>query len=241
MKKKALLMVTILAAGTLLYGCGDKKGDASKTTAAVTTEAAATTEKATEEKKEETTEKASEETTEKKTEATEETTTEAATEEALDENAPSVEQARELMNKLNELDLIGAGALSHYSVPGEEREVNGYPYIKIGPDSGFTCVSDISNYFYSYMTYGFIKQRYSGLFDTDQPMFMDIDGGLYMIDGARGGGFGFTEGSPDIVKVGDNQYDIVASYDNFGVLDFMTIHAVCEEGHWRIDGFEIDN
>lgn len=151
------------------------------------------------------------------------------------EIVPSVEQARELMEALNNIDRLGASA-----IPFDEKDVfeaQGTMYYRILSPM-FQSTADVRSYMNEYMTDAWIKERYSSILEAEEPVCIDVDGALYISNRAKAGGFAFSENDPMIVKDDDGQYEILAEFDNYGMGATMHISLKYVEGVWKIDGMK---
>ena len=80
-----------------------------------------------------------------------------------------------------------------------------------------------------------IKERYSNLIDSDQPLYTDVEGALYMQNRARGF-YIFGDAAPKIEKTSENGFSLLAGYDIFCEVSTADIRIVSSEGAWKISG-----
>ena len=223
--KKQLLYLGIVCCSMLVVFTGCKK--TSKTTEEI--EVASDTSLLTNTTKEGTTEKSETITTEDLADADHNNSTEAL---SNDGSAPTIDEAKEIIDALDLIDKIGAGILPYddsckYSI---DEATNYYKVV----ETQFNKTDDIRTFMNNYMTKEMIENRYLNILDGEQPMCIDIDGELYIKDYPIGGGFAFSESEPQIEKTSEEGYSILAEYDNYGALECMDIGIKKEEGKWKI-------
>ena len=255
MKKNLLiiaLMAGILSAFTGCYNDDDFTELETNTTTAVTTTAVTEATTAAETTVAETETKAPEETTtvtEKETEKqntadTEKQTTvesENSAETKDDINTKELkETAYKLFEKYNTVDHLLATAVMQtrddYIVDGKNRTYNHVT------DESFTCVDDIRKFIDGCLT-GNAKFEIEDALDLDgghaMPIYMDVDGQLYCLDGGRGCGFDFVKDSLVISDVTETAFTAKITSSNVAVGDvFLTAQIELKDGTWLISCIE---
>jgi predicted flap endonuclease-1-like 5' DNA nuclease len=243
MKKKIIMCIiaSAMICGTFA-SCGKTESSDSKSESKVTTAITTATITTAADETETTT------TTEAK-EAEAATTTEAsnaATEAAAATTAPSNDEdaanehltdATAILNALNDIDRIGGGGGSLETDSTDTKEVGTMVYEKV-TDSRFTKLEDVKNYVTGNIC-GTLLDRYSFLYQGQQPFFKEFDGVLYFCRMPRGAGFAFN-GEPVITDVTDNSFTITVSFDNYGGNSDLTVKAVKEDGKWKASSFSVD-
>lgn len=244
MKKNLLIIALMAGILSALTGCGDDE-DFSITqpdaTAAVTTAEATATEAedttVTEETKAVKETAASEKETEKQ--ITSEPGNSAETKDDI--NTEELKNtAYELFKKYNQIDCLMASAVkqdrSETIVDGKNRTYNRVT------DENFTCVDDIRNYISGCLT-GKAKAETDDILDLDGakalPMYMDVDGQLYCLDGGRGCGFDFVKDSVTISDVSDTSFSARITSNNIAAGEmFLSAQFELKDGTWLISCIE---
>ncbi len=144
--------------------------------------------------------------------------------------------AKTLTAVLNTIDRLGACA-----VPCDENSKftaeNGDVYYRV-TDPELKSTEDIRSLTDKYLTAEFVSRRYSNLLGTERPVYIDENGGLYVLYEPKGGGFAFSEREPVIEKTGEGEYTVTAEYDNYGGLDNLRIYIVRDGGNFKINNIE---
>ncbi|WP_297959026.1 hypothetical protein [uncultured Ruminococcus sp.] len=234
MNKKATMILSCIAAGLMLAGCGkQEEGNSQAATSAAKESTTVTT---AQETTAETT--AAEAATTAEAAAAEAATTEAAQEAApteadnTAEGGPTEAQAAGIVNAIKSLERLGGCGLS-YDAETVYTSESGINYYKV-TESGFTGTADIKAIQDSYISQNMINERYSYLIGGESPFYIDVEGALYMQNYARGF-YIFQETAPKIEKTSENGWSILADFDNFGGIDTADIRVVNENGTWKAD------
>ena len=149
------------------------------------------------------------------------------------------QKASSLMGALDYIDKIGGGNIP-FDMTTAFTNDNGEEFAKVDKTQ-FSTTSDLREYMESVLTKKFINYRYSGILDTNDPRYIDYKGVLYGKTSARGCGFAWTSKAPEIKNITDTSFDIVAEYDNYGAVDYMTLNVILDNGSWKINSIsEID-
>lgn len=234
---KKTIFVACLAFCLLSTGCGSVTNNEAETASAVTIEATTgstteTTETSDVTAADVTTQIASNASAEITPEPTSISVPDAETQSSTDQTAPTVEQAQELIRALNMVERLGGGGL-----PFDEGNVyilNGTAYYRV-TDTDFANTAEIRSYVEKYLTQNMISERYSAIVDSDTPIYIDADNGLYMKDSAKGF-YIFSDAEPNSEKTFEEGYSILAEYDNFGEKETADIRIVNMNGAWKICG-----
>lgn len=231
MNKKAITVLSCIAAGLMLAGCG-KQEEGSSTSAAKESTTITTAQETTAE-----TTAAEATTTAEETSAAAEQTeapTEAAPTEADNtaESGPTEAQAAEIINAIKTLERLGGCGLS-YDEETVYTSESGINYYKV-TESGFTGTADIKAIQDSYLTRNMINGRYSDLIGAESSLYIDADGALYMQNYARGF-YIFKDTTPKIEKSSEAGWSILADFDNFGSIETADIRVINEGGTWKAD------
>lgn len=89
------------------------------------------------------------------------------------------------------------------------------------------------------LTQKMIDSRYAAILGTDQPLYIDANGGLYGRQYATSGGFTWID--PEQVTISnatDSSFTASMQYDNFGAADMLTVQIVLDNGLWKIDSMQ---
>lgn len=147
------------------------------------------------------------------------------------------EIARDLMNKLNEIDIVDAsGVQTDESDKFDEsyRDAT-VTYIRV-KDARFQSIDDVKA-FVENRVCGELLERYSRLYSGELPTFKEAEGEqefhLYVLQGGRGAGIDFT-GKVDIGETHEDTFEFTAEYDLFGETDTMHFVAELDNGTWKI-------
>lgn len=155
-----------------------------------------------------------------------------------EENAAlDVQTAGGIMRALDTIDRIGACAVA-FDVSAEYNSDDGSVYYKVVSDD-LKNVNDVAELMEKYLTADFISHRYSGLLESDPPMCIDIDGELYIKYAPKGGGFAFSDSEPQIEKISETEYLIIAERDNYGIKENMRINVVKDGRNFKINNLGI--
>ena len=144
------------------------------------------------------------------------------------------QQANILMEALNYIDRIEGSTETYLDQDTVFTYDNGYQYAKV-TELNFSSTADMRKYMESVLTDNFIESNYPDILGTSLPKYIDYNGELYGLNGARGGsGFGWT-GINKITDITSTSFTIVAEYGNLRDSNYMIINAVLDDGLWKID------
>ncbi len=152
----------------------------------------------------------------------------------VNSDAPTVQEATNIMGALDLIDRFGACAIPYDETKSYSNE-SGSEYYQI-PKTQFTSTSDVREYMNDFMTTEFIAERYSSILDVAEPMCIDVNDELYIKNEPKSGGFSFSDTDPTIEKNFEDGYSILAAYDNFGAEETMDIRVINDDGIWKICG-----
>lgn len=144
-----------------------------------------------------------------------------------------IELAYQLMEKLDYIDKIGSSNIRFYDDTAFTDD-NGDTFAQVAKTQ-FSDTADLREFMESCLTEDFISERYSGILDTDEPLYIDVDGILYGKQSPKGGGFYWTNSEPVIENITDSSFNILAEYDNYGASETMSIEVVMSNGSWKIN------
>lgn len=144
-----------------------------------------------------------------------------------------IELAYQLMGELDYIDKIGSSNIPFYDDTAFTDD-NGDTFAQVAKTQ-FSDTADLREFMESCLTEDFISERYSGILDTDEPLYIDVDGILYGKQSPKGGGFYWTNSEPVIENITDSSFNILAEYDNYGASETMSIEVVMSNGSWKIN------
>lgn len=152
--------------------------------------------------------------------------------------AEYAETAKCLLGALDYIDRIGSGNL-----PKDENDIvqsakYGAVYEKVAKTQFFST-ADLKGYLESNLTQKMIDARYSAILGTDQPLYIDANGGLYGRQYATSGGFAWLDPEQvEVANVTENSFAASIQYDNFGATAVLTVQIVMDGGQWKIDSIQ---
>lgn len=152
--------------------------------------------------------------------------------------AEYAETAKCLLGALDYIDRIGSGNL-----PKDENDIvqsakYGAVYEKVAKTQ-FSSTADLKEYLESNLTQKMIDARYSAILGTDQPLYIDANGGLYGRQYATSGGFAWLDPEQvEIANITENSFAASIQYDNFGATAVLTVQIVMDGGQWKIDSIQ---
>ena len=248
-KRNTILIAAMLTAAVLTGFSGCTEGEipslSSSDTAETTT--ASPEESAAESSTEETAETSAAE-TEAATETAEtipapDETTEPAAEtttvpEAGADTSEYAAAAKTLFGALNYIDQIGSGNLPKDETDTIQTTKSGVTYERV-TKTQFSSTADLKAYMTASLTQKMIDSRYAAILGTDQPLYIDANGGLYGRQYATSGGFTWID--PEQVTISnatDSSFTASMQYDNFGAADTLTVQSVLDNGLWKIDSMQ---
>lgn len=235
MNKKAMTVLTLLAAGAMLTACGGNSSIADGSSAAGTTTVAA-----------ETTTSAQTDTTAAKAETTTsaaapETTAPADTTKAETENAenlPTEDEAKQVVSALGLLDTLYSGGIEKDMESTFKNEA-GTAYFKV-TDSRFQSAAELRTFVSEHFADSFINSEYSDLLGGDSPLYTDFEGALYGRDMARGGRYSFGNAPAVKVEKANGEGAVVQTeFDDMGAVTKLNISVEKADGVWKITGVNI--
>lgn len=144
-----------------------------------------------------------------------------------------IELAYQLMGELDYIDKIGSSNIPFYDDTAFTDD-NGDTFAQVAKTQ-FSDTADLREFMESCLTEDFISERYSGILDTDEPLYIDVDGILYGKQSPKGGGLYWTNSEPVIENITDSSFNILAEYDNYGASETMSIEVVMSNGSWKIN------
>ena len=156
---------------------------------------------------------------------------------AEEKSAPTSEETKNILERLNIIDKMGASAWD-VDKNSEYINENGVQYYK-SADEMFADTADVRDFLNTYFTEKMINGRYLCILDTDEPACIDVDGALYIKYAPKGGGFAFTDTEPVIKEIDGGKYLILAEFENYGAVDIMEINVVKDENAWKIDSISL--
>lgn len=149
-----------------------------------------------------------------------------------------IAEAANVLNNLNAVDYIGGGS----SVEVDESTVlnvdNKYPYTKV-TDSRFSSVEDVKKYITDAVCGSLLEYRYKVIYEGEPSMFIDSDGSLWFLQGARGCGFTYNS-DPVVSDVTEDSFTITVNFDDHGADSTMVVKAVKENGLWKASSFSVN-
>lgn len=144
-----------------------------------------------------------------------------------------------LLNGLGEIDRLYCTNIPYDTEDTFTDEATGMEFAR-AVDSRFSSTSDISEFIDIFITKNLRESRYLAIIDSDNPMYVDRDGKLYLRQSGKGGGFAWT-GEKAVVEVSDeNSFTVKKAYDDFGASAMARITVVNTEAGWRIDSVELN-
>lgn len=143
----------------------------------------------------------------------------------------------DLLTALNDIDFIGACAVTCDSAVSVDGPVEGVKYSKV-TDPRFSSLADLDSFLNTYLTPAMRASRYSGIMDTEDCIYIEKDGVLYVAEAGRGCGFNWTETPAVISDKTVASFTATKEYDDFGAPSNIKLNVVKGENGWLIDGFE---
>lgn len=147
--------------------------------------------------------------------------------------------ANELFGALDQIDRLGGTA-----VPYDETVTytEGDTVFYLLPKMPYTSVADLKEYMESHLTENMIASRYSDIIGTDNPIYIDHDGALYVRSMARGCGFAFyqEDNAPKISDESENGFTARMDFDNYGGKSTLAITVVKDGDFWKIDSMNVE-
>lgn len=186
-----------------------------------------------------TSEEISEETT---TEVIEEVTeTEADTSVTYDsDNSEYIDIVSRLAGALDYIDCIGGG-----NIPKDDSDkidVNGREFARVSAQ--FESTDDLREFMEESLTQRLIDSRYSHILGTDEPYYVDENGGLYGYVTAKGCGYAWilVDDKPviEITDISEDSFTASIKFDNYGGECDMVMNIVSDSGVWKIDRISYD-
>lgn len=246
-KRNTIWIAAMLTAAVLTGFSGCTEGEISSLSSSDTAEttAASPEESAAESSTEETAEISAAE-TEAATETAEtipapDETTSAETTTAPETGADTSEYAataKTLFGALNYIDQIGSGNLPKDETDTIQTTKSGVTYERV-TKTQFSSTADLKAYMTASLTQKMIDSRYAAILGTDQPLYIDANGGLYGKQYATSGGFTWIDSEQvTISNATDSSFTASMQYDNFGAADTLTVQIVLDNGLWKIDSMQ---
>lgn len=146
--------------------------------------------------------------------------------------------AKTLFGALNYIDQIGSGNLPKDETDTIQTTKSGVTYERV-IKTQFSSTADLKAYMTASLTQKMIDSRYAAILGTDQPLYIDANGGLYGRQYATSGGFTWID--PEQVTISnatDSSFTASMQYDNFGAADTLTVQIVLDNGLWKIDSMQ---
>lgn len=146
--------------------------------------------------------------------------------------------AKTLFGALNYIDQIGSGNLPKDETDTIQTKKSGVTYERV-TKTQFSSTADLKAYMTASLTQKMIDSRYAAILGTDQPLYIDANGGLYGRQYATSGGFTWID--PEQVTISnatDSSFTASMQYDNFGAADMLTVQIVLDNGLWKIDSMQ---
>ncbi len=146
--------------------------------------------------------------------------------------------AKTLFGALNYIDQIGSGNLPKDETDTIQTTKSGVTYERV-TKTQFSSTADLKAYMTASLTQKMIDSRYAAILGTDQPLYIDANGGLYGRQYATSGGFTWID--PEQVTISnatDSSFTASMQYDNFGAADTLTVQIVLDNGLWKIDSMQ---
>ena len=146
--------------------------------------------------------------------------------------------AKTLFGALNYIDQIGSGNLPKDETDTIQTKKSGVTYERV-IKTQFSSTADLKAYMTASLTQKMIDSRYAAILGTDQPLYIDANGGLYGRQYATSGGFTWID--PEQVTISnatDSSFTASMQYDNFGAADTLTVQIVLDNGLWKIDSMQ---
>ena len=148
--------------------------------------------------------------------------------------APTIPEAKDLRDSLAFADKLMSGAGIATDSNAEYTTDDGTIYHK-SVDNIYKTTSDVRNYLYTYMTEQFISSSYDGLFGTEHPKCIDVDGELYIEYRPVGRRYSFEDTDPTIDST-ENGWSVNIKNNDYGAESTVVIDVVKEGGSWKING-----
>lgn len=146
--------------------------------------------------------------------------------------------AKTLFGALNYIDQIGSGNLPKDETDTIQTTKSGVTYERV-TKTQFSSTADLKAYMTASLTQKMIDSRYAAILGTDQPLYIDANGGLYGRQYATSGGFTWID--PEQVTISnatDSSFTASMQYDNFGAAGTLTVQIVLDNGLWKIDSMQ---
>ena len=146
--------------------------------------------------------------------------------------------AKTLFGALNYIDQIGSGNLPKDETDTIQTTKSGVTYERV-TKTQFSSTAGLKAYMTASLTQKMIDSRYAAILGTDQPLYIDANGGLYGRQYATSGGFTWID--PEQVTISnatDSSFTASMQYDNFGAADTLTVQIVLDNGLWKIDSMQ---
>ena len=146
--------------------------------------------------------------------------------------------AKTLFGALNYIDQIGSGNLPKDETDTIQTTKSGVTYERV-TKTQFSSTADLKAYMTASLTQKMIDSRYAAILGTDQPLYIDANGGLYGRQYATSGGFTWIDPEQvTIYNATDSSFTASMQYDNFGAADTLTVQIVLDNGLWKIDSMQ---
>ena len=136
------------------------------------------------------------------------------------------------------IDQIGSGNLPKDETDTIQTTKTSVTYERV-TKTQFSSTADLKAYMTASLTQKMIDSRYAAILGTDQPLYIDANGGLYGKQYATSGGFTWID--PEQVTISnatDSSFTASMQYDNFGAADTLTVQIVLDNGLWKIDSMQ---
>lgn len=141
-------------------------------------------------------------------------------------------EALRLLDALNVIDKLAGGA----DAVCEEATNDGYAKIT---ECSFASVDEIRNFMNSNLTADFINALYSGVTETERPMYTTIDGEMYLDTYAkRECGYNWTDTELIISDVTATSFCATAEYTTADGTSQLKLYIVNDSDTWKISGIE---
>ena len=146
--------------------------------------------------------------------------------------------AKTLFGALNYIDQIGSGNLPKDETDTIQTTKSGVTYERV-TKTQFSSTADLKAYMTASLTQKMIDSRYAAILGTDQPLYIDANGGLYGRQYATSGGITpIDQQRGTISNATDSSFTASMQYDNFGAADTLTVQIVLDNGLWKIDSMQ---
>ncbi|MBQ6181679.1 MAG: hypothetical protein IJK31_08360 [Ruminococcus sp.] len=147
--------------------------------------------------------------------------------------APTVPEAKDLRDALAFADRLISGGAIETDENAEYTAADGTVYHK-SVDNIYKTTADVKEYIYRYMTEKFVGENYDGMFGTEVPKCIDINGELYIEYRPIGGVYSFYDEDPVIKDSGD-VYTLEIRSNDYGADTTVEVDVVKDGGSWKID------